>query len=244
MADDKLQQKLIDYVEDAHAMEQNGSTMLTSMISTTDDPEIKEMLKHHKQQTEEHERRLRERLDVMGTGTSTRKQAQKTIATALMKGVGDMARTNKAGKNARDGFVTEHMKIASYELLERLAKRRRRWRAKTAPTSRRWHRREIPTGIGSWSSRWRRRAFWPSKHRSRLIGPGLSGSGHSFLQSFMGLFSDKSPRALRGPAPMRTGPRRSAALVAVLSPHHDHADTTPYFYPGPSENYPSWHFGE
>ena len=122
MADDKLRQKLVDYVEDAHAMEQNVSTMLTSMISTTDDPEIKETLRHHKQETEEHERRLRERLEALGTGTSTRKQAQ-TIATALMKGVGDMARTDKPAKNARDGFVTEHMEIAAYHLLERLAKK-------------------------------------------------------------------------------------------------------------------------
>jgi ferritin-like metal-binding protein YciE len=68
VADDKLQQKLVDYVQDAHAMEQNVSTMLDSMISTTDDPEIKEMLRHHKQETEEHERRLRERLDAPDVG--------------------------------------------------------------------------------------------------------------------------------------------------------------------------------
>jgi ferritin-like metal-binding protein YciE len=120
MPDDKLRQKLIDYVEDAHAMEQSISRMLDSMISTTDDPEIRGMLEHHKRQTEEHERRLRERLDALGAGTSARKQAQ-TIATALMKGVGDMARTDKPAKNARDGFVTEHMEIAAYHLLERLA---------------------------------------------------------------------------------------------------------------------------
>src|SRR5215207_2862238 len=92
------------------------------MISTTDDPGIRRMLEHYKEETEEHERRLRERLDTLGAGTSTRKQAQ-TIATALMKGVGDMARTDKPGKNARDGYVTEHMEIAAYQLLERRAKK-------------------------------------------------------------------------------------------------------------------------
>jgi ferritin-like metal-binding protein YciE len=124
MPDDKLQQKLVDYVQDVHAMEQNVSTMLTSMISTTDDPQITEMLKHHKEETEEHERRLRERLDAMGGGTSTTK-AVGGIGAALFKSVGDMARTDKPGKNARDGFMTEHMEIAAYELLERLAKRAR-----------------------------------------------------------------------------------------------------------------------
>jgi ferritin-like metal-binding protein YciE len=122
MADDKLHQKLIDYVEDAHAMEQNVSMMLDSMMTTTDDPEITEMLRHHKEETERHEQRLAERLDALGAGTSARKQAQ-TIATALMKGAADQVRGDQAGKNARDGFTTEHMEIAAYQLLERLAER-------------------------------------------------------------------------------------------------------------------------
>jgi ferritin-like metal-binding protein YciE len=122
MADDKLQQKLIDYIEDAHALEQNVSQMLDSMISTTDDPEIEQMLKHHKEETERQEARLRERLDALGAGTSTRKQAQ-TVAAALVKGAADVVRGDQAGKNARDAYTTEHMEIAAYQLLERLAKK-------------------------------------------------------------------------------------------------------------------------
>ena len=122
MADDKLQQKLADYVEDAHAMEQNDLKMLDSMISTTDDPQTKEMIENHRKETEEHERRLRERLDALGRGTSVRKQAQ-AVGAALLKGVGDHARGDKAGKNARDGYMAEHLEIAAYQLLERLAEK-------------------------------------------------------------------------------------------------------------------------
>ena len=51
MAEDKLQEKLADYIEDAHAMEQNDLRMLDSMISTTDDPQVREMIEHHKGET-------------------------------------------------------------------------------------------------------------------------------------------------------------------------------------------------
>jgi ferritin-like metal-binding protein YciE len=41
----------------------------------------------------------------------------------MLKGIVVVGRGDKAGRNARDGFATEHMEIASYQLLERVAKR-------------------------------------------------------------------------------------------------------------------------
>jgi ferritin-like metal-binding protein YciE len=96
--------------------------MLGSMISTTSDPEIRAELERHKEQTEAQEQRLRDRLEALGRSPSIRKETQ-TIVGALMKGVADQVRGDKPGKNARDGYVTEHMEIAAYELLKRLAER-------------------------------------------------------------------------------------------------------------------------
>jgi len=119
---DKLREKLVDYVQDAHAMEQNVLRMLDSMISTTTDQETLERLKQHRGETERHEERLRGRLEALGAGTSTVAEAA-ALAAAMLKGVGDQLRPDKPGKNARDGYITEHVEIAAYELLERLANR-------------------------------------------------------------------------------------------------------------------------
>jgi len=122
VAQSELESKLGDYVEDAHAMETNVLQMLDSMISTTEDQQILRQLEQHRKQTERHQVRLRQRLEALGRGTSVRKETQ-TLAGALLKGVTDRVRGDKPGKNARDGFITEHMEIAAYELLERLAER-------------------------------------------------------------------------------------------------------------------------
>ncbi len=120
MTDTRLHEKLVDYIQDAHAMEQNVLKMLDSMIETTDDAATLSLLRHHHTETEQHESRLARRLDAIGEGTSGRKQAQTMIGGAL-KSVVDSVRGDKPGKNARDGYITEHAEIAAYELLERLA---------------------------------------------------------------------------------------------------------------------------
>ena len=117
-----LAEKLLDYTQDAQAMERNVLQMLDSMIANTDDEETLAMLREHRDETVQHEERLSTRLDAMGEGPSGRKQAQ-TMFAGLVKGAVDSVRGDKPGKNARDGFVTEHAEIAAYEMLERLANR-------------------------------------------------------------------------------------------------------------------------
>lgn len=120
MAD--IEGQLVKYIDEAYAMEQNVLRMLDGMIRTTDDPGVIDTLEHHKQETEQQAERLEQRLEAHGASPSTMKEAGGILG-ALMKGVVDMARGGKAGRNARDGFATEHFEIASYELLERVARR-------------------------------------------------------------------------------------------------------------------------
>src|ERR687885_1340221 len=122
MASEELKAQLVKHIDEALAMEQNVLRMLDGMIETTEDEEIKNELREHKLETERHADRMQQRLEAHGASASMVKEVG-GIAGALMKGVVDMARPEKAGRNARDGYTTEHMEIAAYQLLERVAKR-------------------------------------------------------------------------------------------------------------------------
>ena len=122
MASEELKAQLVKHIDEALAMEQNVERMLDGMIETTEDEEIKSELRHHKLETQQHQDRMRRRLEAHGASPSMVKEAGGVMG-ALMKSVGDMVRSEKAGRNARDGYATEHMEIASYQLLERIARR-------------------------------------------------------------------------------------------------------------------------
>ena len=120
MASQQLKDQLVKHIDEALAMEQNVLRMLDGMIETTEDEEIKNELRQHKLETEQHAERLEKRLAAHDASPSTAREAA-GIMGALMKGIVDMARQEKAGRNARDGYATEHLEIASYQLLERVA---------------------------------------------------------------------------------------------------------------------------
>jgi ferritin-like metal-binding protein YciE len=119
---DDLRDQLIKHIDEAHAMEQSVLRMLDGMIATSDEPQVIDMLEHHKVQTQTHAFRMKSRLEAHGASPSIVRQAGGIIE-ALAKLPLDMVRSEKAGRNARDGYATEHLEIASYELLRRVAER-------------------------------------------------------------------------------------------------------------------------
>ncbi len=117
-----LQTELVKHIDEAISMEENVKRMLDSMIATTDDPGMLDLLEHHKLETEQHSQRLRRRLDAHGASPSLIRETVGILG-ALAKLPLDVVRGEKAGRNARDGYATEHLEIASYQLLERIATR-------------------------------------------------------------------------------------------------------------------------
>jgi ferritin-like metal-binding protein YciE len=117
-----LNDQLVKHIDEAIAMEENVKRMLDGVIQTMDDPQVIDLLEHHKVETEEHSLRLRRRLEAHGASPSMVREAGGILG-ALAKMPLDLVRGEKAGRNARDAYATEHMEIASYQLLERVATR-------------------------------------------------------------------------------------------------------------------------
>ncbi len=118
----QFQEQLVRYLDEALAMEQGVVRMLDSIIYGVDDQEVKDALRHHKIDSERHVDRLRERLEAHGRPPSLVREAGGILG-AMMKSVLDLTRNEKAARGVRDAYATEHMEIAAYQLLERVALR-------------------------------------------------------------------------------------------------------------------------
>jgi ferritin-like metal-binding protein YciE len=117
-----IQTQLVNHIDEAHALEQTVLRMLDGLIQSADDPAMIDRLEHHKLETQQHESLMRGRLEAHGASPSMVRQAAGMLE-AVVKMPLDMVRGERTGRGARDAYVTEHLEIASYELLRRVAER-------------------------------------------------------------------------------------------------------------------------
>ena len=122
MAMDDVQGQLVKHIDEAHTMEQTIRRLLDGLLQTSDDPEVVDRLDRHRLDTHQHAATMRGRLEAHGAQPSLARQAIGLLE-ALAKLPLDLMRGEKAGRNARDAYVAEHVEIAAYELLRRIAER-------------------------------------------------------------------------------------------------------------------------
>jgi ferritin-like metal-binding protein YciE len=116
------QDNLLDWLRDAHAMEQQAESMLKAQADRLEHyPELKQRIEQHIQETLGQQTLLKGCIDRLGGSTS----ALKDMAAKLMafgQAVGGMAVSDEVVKGAMAGYVFENIEIATYTVLIQAAK--------------------------------------------------------------------------------------------------------------------------
>jgi ferritin-like metal-binding protein YciE len=126
------EQKIVQYLNEAHATELALTRVLQSQIAMTPRGSYRSALESHLAETHDHSRRVQRRLSELGQGSSTLQSvvgfAETVVGQVIAVGKTplDLVRGNggaeKVLKNAKDAAATEALEIATYTSIERLAK--------------------------------------------------------------------------------------------------------------------------
>jgi ferritin-like metal-binding protein YciE len=119
---DDLQEQVTKYLADAHALESQAISLLEGGKKVVGDDELAQLMDQHLAETREHERLTRERLEALGSSPSRLKDAGLGMA-GLNWGGFFAAHPDTPGKLAAFAYAFEHLEIAGYELLKRVAQR-------------------------------------------------------------------------------------------------------------------------
>jgi ferritin-like metal-binding protein YciE len=122
MTPNDLQEQLIKYLTDAHSIERQALVQMKAAPGMAGDAEMAAAFEQHRTETEEHERLVDERLKALGASPSTVKDLAGAVTGA---GFGLFAKLqpDTPGKLVAHGFSYEHMELAAYDLLARVADR-------------------------------------------------------------------------------------------------------------------------
>ena len=126
------QQKLVQYLNEAHATEHALMRVLQAQVAMTPRGSYRAALETHLGETREHAQRVERRLQELGEGSNPvmavvgAVQAVVGQALALGKAPFDLLRGSggeeKVLKNAKDACASESLEIATYTAIERLAR--------------------------------------------------------------------------------------------------------------------------
>jgi ferritin-like metal-binding protein YciE len=128
----RKQQKIVQYLNEAHASEQALMRVLQSQIAMTPRGSYRAGLEKHLEETRGHADRLQRRLQELGQGGNPVAAVIGAVETAVGQALAlgkapiDLVRGSggeeKVLKNAKDACATEALEIATYTALERLAR--------------------------------------------------------------------------------------------------------------------------
>jgi ferritin-like metal-binding protein YciE len=122
MPDHTLDEQLTKYLTDVHSIEEQALAQLRLAPRVAGDAELRRIFAEHLKETEEHERLVREQLERRQAAPSTVKDVAGRVGGW---GMILFARVNPdtPGKLAMHAHSYEHMELAAYELLRRIADR-------------------------------------------------------------------------------------------------------------------------
>ncbi len=115
-------EQLVKYLADVHSIELQALAQLRAAPKIAGDERLCEAFERHLVETEDQERRVRERLEALGGKPSKLKDVAGAAAGWGMVAFA-AAQPDTPGKLAMHAYSYEHMELAAYELLKRLAER-------------------------------------------------------------------------------------------------------------------------
>src|SRR5436305_10308875 len=117
-----LEEQLTKYLADAHAIEQQAATLLGKGPELAGERELALVYENHLTETLEHSRAIEQRLEARG-GSPSKLKDTAMRGGALNWGAFFAAQPDTPAKLAAFAYAFEHLEIASYEMLRRMATR-------------------------------------------------------------------------------------------------------------------------
>ena len=117
-----LGDQLVSYLADAHAIEMQAIGLLENGPKIVGNDTLAALFEEHLAETRHHEERIRERLEAHESGPSRIKDAALRLGSLNIAGFFG-AQPDTQAKLPGFAFAFEHLEIAAYELLKRVAQR-------------------------------------------------------------------------------------------------------------------------